>query len=151
MGAIPQSISGTFFHFLFLTLILEPRIASTWFTRRDMLWDDSSWLEDIIGVGVGGVGALYNILDKMTDNEVQPTVQSPSLPGNSLDPPDEQGQLSVPSSMKKCSAPKDGAPGDQSDERVADAIWDLVKQDPITGYVSRLTNTLFQSQGGIRY
>lgn len=151
MGAIPRSISGTFFQFLFLILILEPRIASTWFTRRDMLWDDSSWLEDIIGVGVGGVGALYDILNKMTDTEVQPTVQSPGLPGDSLDPPDEQGPLSVPSSMNKCSAPKDGALGDQFDERVAYAIWDLVKQDPITGYVSRLTNTLFQSQGAIRY
>lgn len=107
-----------------------------------MLWDDSSWLEDVIGVGVGGIGALYDILDKMTDTEVQPTVQSPSLPGNSLD------SLSVPSSMKKCSAPRHGAPGDQSDEGVVDANWDPVKQDPITGYVSRLTNTQFQSQGG---
>lgn len=86
---------------------------------------------------MGGIGALYDILDKMTDTEVQPTVQSPSLPRNPLDP------LSVPSSMKKCSAPRDGAPGDQSDEGVADAGWDLVKQDPITGYVSRLRNISF--------
>lgn len=137
MVAIPQSISRTFFQLLFLILILESRIVSTWFTRRDMLWDDSSWLEDVIGVGVGGIGALYDILDKITDTEVQPTVQSPSLPGNPLDP------LSVPSSMKKCSAPRDRAPGDQSDEGEADAGWDLVKQDPVTGYVSRLRNISF--------
>lgn len=143
MFAIPQSISRTFFQLLFLLLILESRIVSTWFTRSDMLWDDSSWLEDVIGVGVGGIGALYDILDKMTDTEVQPTVQSPSLSGNPLDP------LSVPSSMKKCSAPRDGAPGGQFDEGVADAGWDLVKQDPVTGLCFKIEKHLILiSRGG---
>lgn len=140
MSAIPHNISRTLVQFLILILILEPRVASTWFTRRDMLWDDSPWLEHVIGVGMGGVGALYDILNKMTDTEVQPTMQSPGLPENSLDQeepqpatPDGQGILSVPPSMKKCSTPKDGAPDDQSDGEVADAISDLVKQDPTTG------------------
>lgn len=140
MGAISQSrsISRTFFQLLSLILILELRVASTWFTRRDMLWDDSSWLEDVSGVGVGVFGSFYDILNKVTDTELQPTLQSPSLPGDSLETPDEQGPLSVPPSMKRCSAPKNGAPGDQADERGADYLWDLVNQDPTTGYVSNI-------------
>lgn len=134
MGTIPQNRSRIFFQFLFLILILEPSVASTWFTRRDMLWDDSPWLEDVIGVETGAVGALYDILNKMTDNEVQPTIQSPDPPGYSPDQegsqpgtPNEQGPLSLPSSMKKCSAPKDGNPDDRSNRELADASWDLVK------------------------
>lgn len=134
MGAVPQSISRTFFQFSFLLLILELRVASTWVTRRDMLWDESSWLDDFIGVGVGAAGSLYDLLNQLTDTEVQPTVQSPSLPGNSLETPNEQGRLLVPSSMKRCSASNDGTSGDRSDEG-ADYLWDLVEQDPITGYV----------------
>lgn len=89
---------------------------------------------------MGGIGALYDILNKMRDTEVQPPIESPGLPGNSLDQegsqpatPDEQGPLSVPSDMKKCSDQKDGAPSDQSGGGVADARWGLVRQDSMTG------------------
>ncbi len=96
MGAILHNISRTFLQLFFLILILEPSVAPTCFTRRDILWDDSPWLEDV-GIGMGGIGALYDILNKMRDTEVQPPIKSPGLPGNSLDQegsqpatPDEQ-------------------------------------------------------------
>lgn len=140
MGAIPHNISRTFLQFLFVILILETRVASTWFARRDMLWDDSLWLDDAIGVGVGAIGVLYDILNKMTDIEVQPTIQSPDPVENPPDQegsrpatPNEQGPLSVPFSIKKCSTPKVGALDDQSNGGLANASGDLVEQDPITG------------------
>lgn len=87
-----------------------------------------------------GIGALYDILNKMRDTEVQPPIKSPGFPGNFLDQegsqpttPDEQGPLSVPSNMKKCSDQKDRAPSNQSGGGVADARWGLVRQDLMTG------------------
>lgn len=141
MVAIPHNRLRTFLQFLFVISILEPSVASTWFARRDMLWDDSLWLDDAIGVGVGGgIGVLYEILNKMTNTKVQPTRQSPDPVENPPDQegsqpatPNEQGPLSVPFSIKKCSTPKVGAPDDQSNGGLADVSGDLVKQDPITG------------------
>lgn len=130
-----------FFRFLFLILILEPIVASTWFTRRDMLWDDSPWLEDLLGVGGAGLGASYEILNESTDTQEQPTVTQPTEPpesfpgeeGSEPATPNAVGPLLEPSGMKRCSGVEGGAAGDQADWGSADASWGLVEQDLITG------------------
>lgn len=126
---------------MFLILTLEPIWASTWITRRDMLWDDSPWLEDLPGIGGAGLGSLYEILNQLTDTQVPPTTR-PSTEPSDNSPDEESSQPATPSAeepllepsvINKCSAIQGGSPGDQADWGSADASWDLVEQDAITG------------------
>lgn len=130
-----------FLRFLFLILTLEPIWASTWFTRRDMLWGDSPWLEDLHGIGGAGLWSLYEILNQLTDTQVPSKMPPSTEPADNL--PGEEGSgpgtpngmepLLEPVTLKKCSAVKGGAPDDQDDWSSADASWGMVEQDPITG------------------
>lgn len=130
-----------FFRYLFLISILEPTWASTWFTRRDMLWDDSPWLEDPVGVGGTDPGALYEMWNQLTGTEAPPIIppsteppeNSPVEEGSQPATPNALEPMLEPSGTKKCSAVKGGAPGDEADEDSADASWGRVEQDPITG------------------
>lgn len=101
-----------------------------------MLWDDSPWLEDPVGVGGTGPGVLYEMWNQLTGTEAPPLIppsteppeNSPVEEGSQPATPDALEPMLEPSGTKKCSG---GAPGDEADEDSTDG--DRVEQDPITG------------------
>lgn len=130
----------------FLTLTSTPSIASpaSFIHRRDLLWDDPAWQDDILGAGAAGLGALQRLWSQWTVPNNDPTLPSTTQQTDSLqdENPPEPGTpntpdplmlpLYQPSSTEQCATSFESASKKRDPAAMVNSLFS-VEQDPETG------------------